>query len=457
MNGDGMIIMGAIAGMLAIFAAAAGTLVMAVRRGYRSQRVLQATVNGVARGIAAFEKGRLVARNEQFMELLRIPAELGGIGTPAARLEQIGAGGLLVDLTEQLDRARDAKQDIMIERTRVDGAIFQLFFSPPRDGVAVFGAQDATMQRQSERITQNAQKMEALGHLTGGIAHDFNNLLTVVLMNLDVIRKDPTAVEKFGRRIDLMIAASRKGAALVRQLLAYARKQPLEAEIIDLRDVMPGLVDQIKRTIGEDVDVNINVADDIWLTNVDPTQFESTVLNLALNARDAMPDGGSLTLELTNATLDQAYAKLHGNVVSGDYVLFAVSDTGSGMTDAVLAHAFDPFFTTKGDGGRSGLGLSMVYGFVQQTDGHIKIYSEPGKGTTVKLYFPRCREEGRATPSSLSVSATTGTEAILVVEDDHRVRTTTVGNLDRRHREGAATPWRAAPGHRCSQQALLCR
>jgi signal transduction histidine kinase len=383
----------------------------------------------VARGIAAFEKGRLVARNEQFMELLRIPAELGGIGTAAARLEKDGAGGLLADLTEQLSRARDAKQDIVIERTRADGAIFQLFFSPPRDGVAVFGAHDATVQRQSERFMQNAQKMEALGHLTGGIAHDFNNLLTVVLMNLDVMRKNQTIVEKFGRHIDLMIAASSKGATLVRQLLAYARKQPLEAEIIDLRDVMPGLVDLIKRTIGEDVDVNIKVSDDIWPTNVDPAQFESTLLNLALNARDAMPDGGSLILELANVTLGADYAKLHGEVVPGDYVLFAVSDTGSGMTDEVLSHAFDPFFTTKGDGEGNGLGLSMAYGFVKQTGGHIKLCSAPGKGTTVRLYFPRCREAATAKPSSPSVSAPTGTETILVVEDDDRVRTTTVGVL----------------------------
>jgi signal transduction histidine kinase len=429
MNRDGMIIIGAICTLLAILAAGASALFVTVRRGYRSQRVLQATVNGVARGIAAFEKGRLVARNDQFMELLRIPAELGGIGTPAARLEKDGACGLLADLTEQLNRARDAKQDIMIERTRADGAIFQLFFSPPRDGVAVFGAQDATVQRQSERFMQNAQKMEAVGHLTGGIAHDFNNLLTVVLMNLDVMRKDPTIVEKFGRRIDLMIAASSKGATLIRQLLAYARKQPLEAEIIDLRDVMPGLVDLIKRTIGENVDVDINVADDIWPTNLDPAQFESTVLNLALNARDAMPGGGSLVLELVNVTLDAAYAKLHGDVVPGDYVLFAVSDTGSGMTDEVLSHAFDPFLTTKGDSGGNGLGLSMVYGFVKQTDGHIKLYSAPGKGTSVKLYFPRCREASRVTPSSPSVSAPTGTETILVAEDDDRLRTATVGVL----------------------------
>ncbi len=336
---------------------------------------------------------------------------------------------MLADLTEQLNRARDAKQGLMIDRTRPDGAVFQLFFSPPLGGIAVFGADDVSVQRQSDRFMQNAQKMDALGQLTGGIAHDFNNVLTVVLMNLDVIRNDPTVKEKFGRRIELMSAASHKGAALIRQLMAFARKQPLEAEVVDLKDLMPGLVDLIKRTIGENIDVEVGVDAGIWPTIVDPAQFESTALNLALNARDAMPNGGSLIIELANTTLDDAYAKRHREVTPGDYVLFAVSDTGSGMTPDVLSHAFDPFFTTKSEGRGNGLGLSMVYGFVKQTGGHVQLYSEPGNGTTIRLYFPRCREEATSTPSSPAVSAPTGTETILVVEDDDRVRTTTVGVL----------------------------
>ncbi len=418
-----------VGGALATLVAAAGTLFAAVRRSYRSQRVLQATVNGVTRGIAAFEKGRLVARNERFMDLLHIPSELGKIGTPAVRLEQTATDGLLVDLTEQMNRARDTNQSFMIERNRPDGAIFQLYFSPPLDGIAVFGAHDATLQRQSERFLQNAQKMDALGQLTGGIAHDFNNLLTVLLMNLDVMRKDPAVIDKFSRRVELMTAASLKGATLVRQLLAYAKKQPLEPEVVDLTEVMPSLADLIKRTIGENIDVDVSVGRDIWPTIVDPAQFESTALNLALNARDAMPDGGRLILALANTTLDNAYAKQHGDVTPGDYVLFSVSDSGSGMTEEVLSHAFDPFFTTKGEGRGNGLGLSMVYGFVKQIGGHIRIDSEPGKGTSVELYFPRCREAATSAPSLPATDTPTGTETILVVEDDEKLCTTTVGVL----------------------------
>jgi signal transduction histidine kinase/CheY-like chemotaxis protein len=418
-----------VGGALLVLLGAAAILFEAFRRSKRAHTVLQATVNGVTRGVAAFENGQLVAWNDRIFELLRIPPTLARIGTSISRLEQADSLGLLDDLGVQLQRAADANQNIMVERNGPDGAIFRLFFSPPNHGVAVFGAVDATLRHRSEQFLQNAQKMDALGHLTGGIAHDFNNLLTVVLMNLEVMAQSPAVMEKFSRRVELMTAAAQKGAMLVRQLLAYARKQPLEPEVVDLRDVMPGLVELIKRTIGEDIDVDLNLADEIWPTIVDPAKFESAVLNLALNARDAMPDGGSLVIELSNAALDDIYASRHPEVTAGDYVVVVVSDTGSGMPPEVMARVFDPFFTTKGEGRGTGLGLSMVYGFVTQTGGHIKIDSEPGRGTTIKLYFPRCHDDVSAPAPEQHGTAPTGTETILVVEDDEKVRSTTVGVL----------------------------
>ena len=418
-----------VGGAVAILMAAALILFFATRRSDRAQNVLQATINGVTRGLVAFENGGLVAWNDRFFDLLRLPRDLAKKGTSMSRFEAVDTAGLLSDLGEQFGRAQETRQSFVVERKRSDGAIFRLYFSPPDQGVAVLGVIDATVTHQSELFLQNAQKMDALGHLTGGIAHDFNNLLTVVLMNLEAMSVSPVVMEKFGRRMELMTAASKKGAMLVRQLLAYARKQPLEPEVIDLRDVMPGLIELIKRTIGEDIDVSLTVDDDIWPTIVDPAKFESAALNLAINARDAMPEGGSLVLELTNATLDKAYADRHPEVTAGDYVLVVVSDTGTGMPPEVIVRAFDPFFTTKGEGRGTGLGLSMVYGFVKQTGGHIKIYSEPGQGTTIKLYFPRCREEVFAPPPSSATSTPRGSETVLIVEDDEKVRATTVSAL----------------------------
>ena len=418
-----------VGGMLLVLVASAGMLLFAFRRSYRSQSVLQATINGLTRGVAAFENGRLVAWNGRFVEIFGIPSDKAKVGTPLAQFEQADSDGLLSDLGAQMENARTSNQTVTIERTRADGTIIALFFSPPMQGVAAFGAVDMTLRRQRDRFLQHAQKMDALGYMTGGIAHDFNNLLTVVLMNLDVIREDPSIMQKFGRRVELMSAASQKGSSLVRQLLAYARKQPLEPEVVDLRELMPGLVDLIKRTIGEDIDIETKVSDDVWTTIVDPAQFESAVVNLALNARDAMPEGGKLSLELANTALDAAYATLHAEVTAGDYVMFAISDTGCGMPPEVIARAFDPFFTTKGDGRGTGLGLSMVYGFVKQTGGHIKIYSVSGRGTTFKLYFPRCHEIAIESKPSSQAAAPTGTETILIVEDDDRLRTTTDGVL----------------------------
>ena len=427
-GGGDIILLSIIAGALAMIVPAALALLFVLRRSHRSRSVLRATVNGIAQGVAAFQKGRLIAWNEQFVELLGIPAGLAEPGTPMSRFEETDRGGLLGDLSEQMARAEAMNQTIQVERIRADGAVINLFFSAPQDGIAAFGAIDVTLRRQRDRFLEHAQKMDALGHMTGGIAHDFNNLLTVVLMNLDVMREDRAIMQKFARRIDLMTAAAQKGSSLVKQLLAYARKQPLEPEVVCLGDLVPGLLDLVKRAIGEDIDVTVDFAEEIWPTILDPAQFESAVLNLALNARDAMPEGGSLAVGLANVSI--ADSALAGDEMPfGDYVVFSLSDTGCGMAPAIAARAFDPFFTTKDEGQGTGLGLSMVYGFVKQTGGEIKIASEIGKGTTIRLFFPKCSKVTAAPDDAPEPSLQTGTETILVVEDDDKLRATTVGVL----------------------------
>src|SRR6266481_769207 len=265
--------------------------------------------------------------------------------------------------------------------------------------------------------------------MTGGIAHDFNNFLTVVILNLDYIQHDNSISEKYGRRLQLALDAAYRGSKVVRQLIAYARKQPLEEEVVVLGEAMPAVVELVRRAVGETIEVEFVGSGSSWSTVLDPVQFEAAILNLALNAANAMNDGGKLTIELANVMLDDAYAARHPEVVPGQYVLVVLSDTGTGMPAKTVARAFDPFFTTQPEGRGSGLGLSMVYGFVRQSNGHIKIYSEPGHGTSVKLYFKRSRDDVVQRPETRSVRSLVGKETILVVEDDETLRTTVTATL----------------------------
>jgi PAS domain S-box-containing protein len=279
-------------------------------------------------------------------------------------------------------------------------------------------------QRQIDQIREQlarAQKMEAIGHLTGGIAHDFNNLLQVITGNVALLQSqigdDPKAVQ----RLRNMAMAADRGARLTRQLLAFARRQPLQPRVVDLARALTDGANLLHRTLGDNIEVESVVAGGLWNAFVDLAQLENALLNLALNARDAMPNGGKLTIELRNAYLDERYAARHGDVKAGQYVLIAVTDTGIGMTPEQVERAFEPFFTTKPEG--AGLGLSQVYGFVKQSDGHIKIYSEPGQGTTVKLYLPRVRAKQEPEPTWPAEEAASGQdEQVLVVEDDVEVR-----------------------------------
>ena len=249
---------------------------------------------------------------------------------------------------------------------------------------------DLTARRASEEQLRQAQKMEAIGQLTGGIAHDFNNLLTVISGNMEAMQRRlaERGDENLKRLVKSALLGSSRAAILTHQLLAFARRQPLEPRSVSINTLITGLSDMLRRTLPEHIAIETVLAGGVWPTFVDANQLENCLLNLAVNARDAMPDGGRLTIEAANVYLDDNYAAM-AEVPSGQYVGIFVSDTGVGMIPDVVAQAFDPFFTTKDIGQGTGLGLSQVYGFVKQSGGHVKIYSEPGAGTTIKIYLPR--------------------------------------------------------------------
>ena len=284
-------------------------------------------------------------------------------------------------------------------------------------------------RRLTERALQQAQKMESIGQLTGGVAHDFNNLLQVVAGNLQLLAKDISGNETAERRVANALAGVNRGAKLASQLLAFGRRQALEPRVINIGRFIAGMDDLLRRSLGEAVEVEVITSGGLWNTYADPTQVENALLNLAINARDAMEGSGKLTIEVGNAFLDQDYARAHAEVAAGQYVLLAVTDTGSGMTPEVLEKVFEPFFSTKPEGKGTGLGLSMVYGFVKQSGGHVKIYSEVGQGTTVKVYLPRSVADEDREVVIQTGPVVGGTETVLVVEDDEEVRTTVIETL----------------------------
>ncbi len=284
-------------------------------------------------------------------------------------------------------------------------------------------------RREAESRLAQAQKMETVGKLTGGVAHDFNNLLQVIGGNLQLLARDVAADERASRRVNNAIAGVQRGAKLAAQLLAFGRRQALEPKVVNVTRFVRGMDDMLRRAIGEAIEVETVFAGGLWNTFIDPAQIENALLNLAINARDAMDGRGKLTIELANTHLDDAYARTHEEVAPGQYVMLAVSDTGSGMTPEVMEKVFEPFFSTKAEGKGSGLGLSMVYGFVKQSGGHVKIYSEVGHGTTIKLYLPRAMEAEDLEVVSDTGPVMGGTETVLVVEDDEEVRATVVEML----------------------------
>jgi PAS domain S-box-containing protein len=288
------------------------------------------------------------------------------------------------------------------------------------------------LQQTQDQLAQ-AQKMDALGQLTGGIAHDFNNLLTVVQNATELLRGRVQAGAPDALRfIEALQRAADHGSSLTRRLLAFARRQPLEPRPLDVNKLVASMVEILRHTLGSSMAIETVLAGGLWWTFVDANQLETAILNLAVNARDAMPKGGKLTVETANAFLDETYAAVHEEVKPGQYVMLALSDTGIGMSKETVAKAFDPFFTTKEIGQGTGLGLSQVYGFLKQSGGHAKIYSEPGEGSTVKLYLPRlagAELKSSEEPKPAAAIASGGSETILLVEDDSDVRAFTTEML----------------------------
>jgi signal transduction histidine kinase len=289
------------------------------------------------------------------------------------------------------------------------------------DGVAAHIGRMLHNLRMAESLRQ-VQRLESVGQLTGGIAHDFNNLLTVIMGNAELLKEHHASEPRAADMADMVVSAAQRGAELTHRLLAFARRQPLDPRTLDVNQLIAGVDSLLRRTLGEHIDIRFTRAGGLWAARADPAQLESALLNLVLNARDAMPRGGHLTVETANIRLNEEYVAGYEGLVAGDYVMLAVSDTGNGMTSGELDQVFEPFYTTKEAGKGTGLGLSMVYGFVKQSRGHISISSEPGLGTTIKMYLPQALGDERAPETETNAAGGGGNETILLVEDDEMVR-----------------------------------
>jgi PAS domain S-box-containing protein len=292
-------------------------------------------------------------------------------------------------------------------------------------------SEDITEQRQVEDQLRHAQKMEALGHLTGGLAHDFNNLLAIIIGNLDVLAELRPGDAEQTELVQGAINAALSGSELTKRLLAFARRQPLSPEQVSLNELIEEISKLLKRTLGQDIAIELDLDRSIPPVAVDRVQLETAIANLANNARDAMPNGGRLLIATHATHLDQDYAAHHAEVVPGNYVLIEVSDSGEGIRPEVVAHIFEPFYTTKAPGKGTGLGLSMVFGFMKQSGGHINVYSEPGRGTTFRLYLRPTNASSAAedVESPPLQPAADAHETILVVEDNSQLRQIVVKQL----------------------------
>jgi signal transduction histidine kinase/DNA-binding response OmpR family regulator len=430
-------ILAGVMGLAALITAAVG-----LARSYRRVRaaevalseqaiVLQATLDNCRDGIAVFGKDHiLAASNARFFQLFGIAGN--------GRRERKALDDLVAGDGRRLDALMTPPAGAAAPDGETGGALFQIvhddreieiYRNAMPDGGLILACADITRRVRAEEMVRQTQKIEAIGQLTGGVAHDFNNLLQMIRTNLDLLAGDVAGNSRAEERLRNALVGTERGARLTQQLLAYARRQPLAPVVTNLGRLVGEMTDLLRRTLGETIEIETVVAGGLWNTLVDPGQVENAILNLAINARDAMPMGGKLTIELANSSLDDAYAADHSEVTPGQYVMLAVTDTGTGMPPEVAARAFEPFYTTKGEGKGTGLGLSMVYGFVKQSGGHAKIYSEPGHGTTVKVYLPRSkRPEERPAVGPLG-PATGGTEGILVVEDEPAVRRAAVDML----------------------------
>ena len=390
-------------------------------------RLLQATLESLRDPIFVIDDERtVVAWNEAFAKLAQW--EPGKQAPPTLDQLLSERSPATRALLLPLDLGAMSPKGSAVVRVAHDGRDYEIYRGEMSGGGAVVRCIDITEKLHDEAALRQGQKMEATGQLTGGMAHDFNNILQVIRANLDLLKGEVGDNAAMASRVQSATAAADRGARLTQQLLAFARRQPLTPQPTNVARLVGDLADLMRHSLGERIAIELKVTDDPWNAKVDAGQLENAILNLSINARDAMPDGGIVRVEVSNATLDRRYAALHPDVTPGPYVLVDVGDTGTGMPPEVVAQAFDPFFTTKGDGKGTGLGLSMVYGFVRQSNGHIRIDSAIGQGTSVKLYLPRT-EDPVPEETSDPGSAVSGTERILVVEDSEDVRRAVVDML----------------------------
>lgn len=364
--------------------------------------------------ILGWSEGELVGRTSEWMEH---PDDISATRERVAML----AGGQSISRFDNRFRARNGEYRTFSWTAVPEG---DLHYCIARD--VTEQRADARRLAEAEAALRQAQKMETLGQLTGGIAHDFNNLLQIVTGNLGLIERAlPPGDEKLRRMVDRASAGAERAAVLTQRLLAFSRRQPLAPRAINPNRLVAGMSDLLHRTLGETIEVRTVETPGVWPIEVDVNQMENALLNLAVNARDAMPGGGKLTIEVGNSRIDADSAAREGDIAPGPYVLIAVSDTGEGMDKATLAHAIEPFFTTKEVGRGTGLGLSMVYGFIKQSGGHVRVYSEPGVGTSVQLYLPQYQGMVAANEDEVGCRDATpagGRETILLCEDDDNVR-----------------------------------
>jgi PAS domain S-box-containing protein len=436
----------------------------AVRRQERGARKLEATATQLRREVVERERAELEARHsaEDYRFLYqKTPVMLHSTDREG---RMIDVGDYWLDQTgyrrdEVLGRKssefltpesrrynEEVARPVLVEKggvrfvplqlQRKDGSVMEILVSSlaQRDQAGNFLRSlavsfDVTDWRRAEAQLRQIQRMEAVGQLTGGVAHDFNNLLTVIIGNLERAGALAAGNLRIGGAIEAALKGAERAASLTQQLLAFSRKQPLEPRPVDVGKLLTRVSTLLRRTLGEQIEIETVTAGGLWIAFCDAAQLESALLNLAVNARDAMPNGGKLTLEAGNVVLDEEYALNNSEVRAGRYVMVAVSDTGSGMATDVAERAFEPFFTTKPEGKGTGLGLSQVFGFAKQSGGHVKIYSEPGHGTTVKLYLPRTTNVAAAATESPDASLPIGQERVLVVEDEPDVRDTVTATL----------------------------
>ncbi|HET7879817.1 MAG TPA: PAS-domain containing protein [Acetobacteraceae bacterium] len=405
----------------------------------RERAILEGTLTGMSDGIMMVDgELRLMAWNRHFPELTGVPTEILRIGLPmeeilraqavAGEFGPIDAGA---EVERRMSVLRSGGGMGTIERPRPGGRQLEIRRSQLPGGGFVSLYTDVTARRQTEERLHQAQTLAAIGRLTAGVAHDFNNLLAAIMGNAEILYSQLEDEQGDTRRVAMILQTAGRGADLVRQLLAFSRKQELVPVVVDLNSIVRGMGDLLRATLGRLIRTETHLHEALWPALIDPVQIEHVILNLAINARDAMPDGGTLTIATANRTLHRDDDKL--DLAAGDYVVVSVADTGTGMTDEVLHNAFEPFFTTKPPGQGSGLGLSQVYGVASQSGGGVWIDSTLGKGTTVSVLLPRAAKEAQVASGAEAATVTdpaTGRRRILVVDDDAEVRDTVSAVLE---------------------------